>query len=177
MNRRALIAGLFCLAGTRAAAHTPYGQWVVYRKKHLLIGAHRAEPATYELAQQLVAVLAKHLPKAKSRIARAPTAGRLASLMGTDQLDVAVLSQADAVGMLKGAGDFSAYGQVALRVLARLDTHLLVAHERFPARHAWLVAAALHAGGIVKEEAQSVDGDIPWHPGSRAHLEGKPQPA
>ena len=176
MNRRTLIAGLVCLAGTRAAAHTPYGQWVVYRKKHLLIGAHRAEPATYELAQQLVGVLAKHLPKAKSRIARAPTAGRLASLIGTDQLDVAVLNQADAVGMLNGKGEFSAYGRIALRVLARLETHLLVAHERFPARHAWLVAAALHAGGAAKEADQSADGAIPWHPGSLAHLEGKPQP-
>jgi len=177
VNRRTLIAGLITLAGTRAAAHTPYGQWVVYRKKHLLIGAHRAEPATYELAQQLVAVLAKHLPKARSRIARAPTAGRLASLIGTDQLDVAVLNHADAAGMLNGKDEFSAYGQIAIRVLARLETHLLVAHERFPARHAWLVAAALHAGGVVKEGGQTNDVEIPWHPGSLAHIKGKPQPA
>ncbi|NNE22808.1 MAG: hypothetical protein HKN11_09380 [Rhizobiales bacterium] len=166
MNRRALIAGLITLASTRAAAHTPYGQWVVYRKKHLLIGAHRAEPATYEVAQKLVAVLARHLPKARSRIARAPTAGRLASLIGTDQLDVAVLSQADAIGMLTGRGEFSAYGQIPITVLARLETHLLVAHERFPARHARLVAAALHAGGMMKDRSQTTGVEIPWHPGS-----------
>ena len=79
--------------------------------------------------------------------------------------------------MLRGRGEFSAYGKIAVRVLARLDAHLLIAHERFPARHAWLVAAALHAGGAVKEADQIADKDIPWHPGSLAHLEGKPQPA
>ena len=63
MKRRELLWVPVLLASWQVAgAHTPYGQWVVYRKKHLLIGAHRADPATYELAKKLAAVLAHSLP-------------------------------------------------------------------------------------------------------------------
>ncbi|MGI9465139.1 MAG: hypothetical protein ACR2OM_14430 [Aestuariivirgaceae bacterium] len=178
MNRRDVLCALMVLAGAPAAwAHTPYGQWVVYRKKHLLIGAHRADPVTYALAKQLTGVLAEHLPGAKSRVARAPTAQRLASLIGTGQLDVAVLSPEDAAGMLKGSGRFEPYGPIALGQLAQLGSHMLVAHSRLPDRHAWLVAAALHAGAAVGEKQQPGAGEIPWHPGGLAYLSGKPEPS
>ncbi len=178
MNRRDLLGALVVLVGAQAVrAHTPYGQWVVYRKKHLLIGSHRADPTTYALAKKLAGVLATHLPKARCRVARAPTAGRLASLIGTDQLDVAVLDRAEAVAMLDGSGRFAAYGPVAIRQLARLGSHLLVAHERFSDRHAWLVAAALHAGSAVDENEQTLDPEVDWHPGSLSYLQGQPEPA
>jgi len=76
------------LARRPALAHTPYKQWVVYRRKHLLIGCHRQDPGTYVLAQRLVKVLQTRLPDARARIARAPTAGRLASLLGTNTTPV-----------------------------------------------------------------------------------------
>ncbi len=178
MNRRELLGGLLLLTGAQAVrAHTPYGQWVVYRKKHLLIGSHRADPNTYALAKKLAGVLARHLPKAKCRVARAPTAERLASLIGTDHLDVAVLRRTEAVAMLNGSGRFTPYGRVAIRQLAGLGSHLLVAHERFPARHAWLVAAALHAGSAVDEAEQKADPEIDWHRGSLSYLQGQPEPA
>jgi len=178
VKRRALIAGLVLLAGSQAVrAHTPYGQWVVYRKKHLLIGAHRADPTSYVLAKRLSGVLAAQLPKSKSRVARAPTADRIASLMGTDQLDVAVLKIEDALAIRGGAGRFAAYGPIAIRQLANLGDHLLVAHARFPARHAWLVAAALHDAAVLDKAEQSADPVIAWHPGSLAYLQGQPEPA
>ncbi len=177
MNRRDLLGALLLAAGTAtAAAHTPYGQWVVYRKKHLLIGAHRTDPKTYLLAKELTGVLAKHLPGARSRVARAPTVQRLASLIGTDQLDVAVLSEPEAAAMLKGSDGFEPYGPIAIRQLARLDLYLLVAHSRFHERHAWLVAAALDAGGAFDKTHQQVAAGIPLHPGSLAYLDGKPEP-
>ena len=178
MRRRCLIAGLLLLAGSRAVgAHTPYGQWVVYRKKHLLIGSHRADPPSYDLAKKLSGVLAAQLPKSKSRVARAPTADRIASLLGTDQLDVAVLNVEDTLAVRDGAGRFAAYGPIAIRQLANLGDHLLVAHERFPARHAWLVAASLHEAAALDEAAQHAEPVIAWHPGAAAFLQGEPQPA
>jgi len=47
-NRRDVLIGLALAAASCAAAgaHTPYGQWVVYRQKHLLIGAHRGDART-----------------------------------------------------------------------------------------------------------------------------------
>jgi len=176
VNRRQILSGLaLVVAGAGSSrAHTPFGQWVVYRKKHLLIGAHRADPETYALAKRLSAALGLHLPKAKSRVARAPTAGRLASLLGTDQLDVAVLAKSDAIAMRDGAGHFHPYGRIDLTLLTALSDHVLVAHARFPKRHAWLVAAALHESGLDPEPADGTGLDL--HPGSQAFISGEPEP-
>jgi len=178
VNRRDLLRLILLAAGaTIAGGHTPYGQWVVYRKKHLLIGCHRADPVTYDLAKRVVAVLAEHLPAAKSRVARAPDAGRLASLLGTAQMEVATLSNADVAAMLSGAGRFKAYGAIPLRILTPVDDRLLVARADFPARHAWLVASALAGSELASASQRSDDTSIPWHPGSVAFLNGQPQPA
>jgi hypothetical protein len=176
MNRRNFLLGALALAaGAKPAlAHTPYGQWVVYRKKHLLVGAHRADPRTYDLAKELAALLLEHLPESRSRVARAPTAERIASLIGTEQLDIAVLARADAAGMLRGSGRFRPYGAIALQLLAELGPHQLVAHERFPMRHAWLVAGAVHPSFI--GNAQIADAGLDWHPGALAFIRGEPEP-
>lgn len=153
-RRRALaLAGGAALAGSApsllassAAAHTPYQQWVVYRKKHLLIGCHRADPATYAHAQRIVAALDKELPAARARIARARRPDRLASLLGTDQLEVAVLDAETAEQMRLGAGAFAPYGPIPLVAQRRLKGdggHSLYAHADFPARHSTALRIAL----------------------------------
>ncbi len=181
MNRRcALRLSAGAAAALLVGGHTPYGQWVVYRKKHLLIGCHKADPATYDLAKRVVALLAEHLPAAKSRVARAPDAGRLASLLGTGQMQVATLSDSDAAAMLRGTGRFEAFGAIALRVLTPVAGRLLVARADFPERHAWLVTGALVGTDLAPTRERPGDpmGDpgIPWHPGSLAFLEGRPEP-
>ncbi len=181
MNRRRALHLALRLTGGAAAAlllggHSPYGQWVVYRKKHLLIGCHREDPETYALAKQAVELLEAHLPAAKSRVARAPDAGRLASLLGTAQLDVAILRRVDAAAMREGSGRFAPYGAIALRALTPLGGRLLVARADFPERHAWLVTAALAGSDLAPAATPSGDPGLPWHPGSRAFLEGRPEP-
>ena len=177
MNRRTLIQG----GGAAAAAlllsgHTPYGQWVVYRKKHLLIGCHKGDPRTYDLAKQVVALLGEHLPAAKARPARAPRPQRLASLMSTDQLDVAVLGWNDASLMAAGEGIFKPYGKIPLTLLASLGDRALIAHGDFPTRHAWLVAAALGATPLVARVKAPGQTPLPWHPGAAAFRQGEPEP-
>jgi len=56
------------------SGHTPYKQWQVYRRKHLLIGANKAEPPTYELGKKIAALLLEELPESRARVARAPHA-------------------------------------------------------------------------------------------------------
>lgn len=177
MNRRLLLragaaAGLVTLLG----GHTPYGQWVVYRKKHLLIGCHKDDPETYALAKRAVALLAEHLPAAKARVARAPFAGRLASLLGTDQLEVAVLGAGDARAMLRGEGAFAAYGPVPLRLLVPVGERLLVAHADFPGDHAALVTGALVGTALAPGAPAPAAPAVPWHPASRARVEGAAAP-
>lgn len=178
MRRRGVLEAV---AGAAAAlllgGHTPYGQWVVYRRKHLLIGCHRRDPQTYALARFVVEVLDAHLAAAAARVARAPAPSRLASLLATDQLDVAVLGWNDAQAMAAGKGEFAAYGAISLSVLAPVLGRVLVAHDRLPARHAWLVCAALAGDDLVA--AAQAPGDMPlgWHRGAAAFRAGEPEPA
>lgn len=175
MIRRRFLKTLgVAVAAILLCGHTPYGQWTVYRKKHLLIGCHRADPATYDLAKQVVAVLGQHLPSAKSRVARAPKPGRLASLLGTDQLHVAVIDWQLAERMAAGEAEFKPYGSIPLTVIASLGGHALIAHSSLPKRHVWLVASALSES--VKSFTVPDGTSLPLHPGAQAFRNGEPEP-
>ena len=172
MRRRAFLTGVAagCLTPT-ASAHTLYGQWIVYRRKHLLIGCHRKDPPTYALAQDLAERINHALPAAKARVARAPHPERLASLIGTDQMEIAVLSIADATEMAAGTGRFRPYGALPLTRLAGFGPHLRVAHADFPERHGWMVTAALADAGQTEGRGA---GAFDWHAGARSYKAGTP---
>lgn len=182
-RRRALKAGVLALAWLAAGAHTPYRQWTVYRRKHLLLLAHRGDGATYAVARALAAVLVDRLPASKARVTRAPHLHRVASLLATDQLQFAVLHRRDAVTMRRGAPPLDAYGAVALAAIAGIGAHVLVARSDVPARHAWLIAEALDgataAGTPVVlpagEGAAAFEG-LPVHPGAAAYARGEGVP-
>ncbi|MEM1346235.1 MAG: hypothetical protein AAGI34_16860 [Pseudomonadota bacterium] len=158
---RRTVLGL--LLATPAAAHTPYQQWVVYRRKHLLLGCHRGDAAGYALAKRAAEELAAHLPKSRARVARAPGPARIASLLATDQLDLAVLDTETAQAMAAGDGTFAAYGKQQLATLALFDgDRALLAHPRFPERHASLVAETLIGSGLAPREVQHTP-PLPWH--------------
>ena len=178
-TRRRVLAALAAAAACPAAAHTPYRQWVVYRQKHLLIGAHRGDARTYELAQRVVAVLAEELPAAKARIARGPRPQRIASLIGTGQLLLAVLSRPEAARMARALPPFEGYRPAALRPLAALaDGYALYGSEDLPLDHAWLVTQALdHAKLGAAPGAEALAGEsLPLHPGAEAFWAGAPLP-
>lgn len=172
---------LFSVGGLAAAAffvggHTPYNQWVIYRKKHLLIGSHKGDPRGYALAKATVAALDRHLPAAKARVARAPHAGRLASLLATDQLETAILTESEAVAMRDGVDGFAPYGRVDLRTLMPVGDRLLVVRADFPQRHAWLVAEALNHTDLARLPDRTSRARPAWHAGSLAFFDGRPLP-
>lgn len=175
-NRREFLIGGALAAGFAPAAyaHTPYGQWVVYRQKHLLIGAHRGDDRTYQLAKRIVAALADELPEARARVARGPRPERIASLISTGQMLIAVLSEAEAQRMIKALPPFDGYMPIELRGLAALsDGYLLVASPELPDDHAWLVAQALgHA--TLGHDARGAS--LAAHPGAAAFWSGAPRP-
>ena len=144
-------------------------------QKHLLIGAHRGDDRTYELAQTVVAALGEELPGARARVARGPRPQRIASLIGTGQMLTAVLSEAEAELMAEARPPFDGYRPTPLRVLAALGAgYHLVASPDLPEDHAWLVAQALsHAQvGHVPEGVA-----LPIHPGAAAFWGGAPRPS
>jgi hypothetical protein len=175
-RRRALELMLLAAGTTLLGGHTPYGQWVVYRQKHLLIGCHKEDAETYLLAKSIVAALQTSLPSARSRVARAPTPGRIASLLGTEQMEVAVLGWPEAVAMTKGEGAFEPYGAIDLRLIAPVGSRALVARADFPERHAWLLGHGLADGGLVETRLGLSAYPIRWHPGARIYFAGGPEP-
>lgn len=175
-TRRTVLAGLAVAAGPWgvAMAHTPYGQWVVYRQKHLLVGAHRGDAETYALAKKVVAALGAELPEAKARVARGPRPQRIASLMQTGQLMLAVLSRQEAQAMIEARPPFEDYRPTPLNALAGLsEDYLLVASPDLPADHAWLVTQALDHAELLATHHQ---GEIALHPGAAAFWAGEPLP-
>jgi len=157
-----------------AIAHTPYKQWAVYRKKHLLIGCHRHVPETYDLAKAIVGQLEENLSAANARVARAPAPTRLASLMSTDQLQVAVLRPAIATEMAAGVGEFQAYGKIPLRLLLPINDYVLVGHAQLLDHHCWQITQALESMSNAQQFALA--SVLPWHRGSHQYVKGLPMP-
>lgn len=116
-------------------AHAPYPQWNVYRKRFLLILTSRTDPEGYELGKAIASYLAEHLPESHARVARAPDPGRIASLLSTRQVDVALVPGAIATALLEGQPPFDTVGPIPLKTLKVLGDHRLISHEEFPEHH------------------------------------------
>lgn len=177
MERRAFLgaagrAALVVAAAGLLPGHTPYRQWVVYRKRHLMILASKRDPEGYAKCRGLAERLAAAIPESRARPSRAASAERMASLLSTGQMDLAVIDAETAGEMVAGAGPSLGYGPIDLRLLQALEgDHLLVARAAFPAAHAYRVAEALGA----QEPGQGAP--LPLHPGVAAFLSGAPAPA
>ncbi len=177
MKRRSFLGAAGRVALVVAAAgllpgHTPYRQWVVYRKRHLMILASKRDPEGYAKCRSLAERLAAAIPESRARPSRAANAERMASLLSTGQMDLAVIDAETARDMVAGAGPSRSYGPIDLRLLQALDAdHLLVARAAFSAAHAYRVAEALGA----QDSEQGAP--LPLHPGVAAFLSGAPAPA
>jgi hypothetical protein len=120
--------------------------------------------------------LARELPEARARVTRASDPVRIASLLATGQLDVAVVSRENASGMIAGSDGFRAVGPAPVVSLANLGRYELVAMESFKARHAYLLARAVdHMRSALPPAAR--DSPIPIHSGARIYFTGGPLPS
>jgi hypothetical protein len=179
-RRAALKVGIAGLAWLSCSAHTPYGQWQVYRQRHLMIGTSKADPPSYQIGQRIVGVLLTNLPESSARVTRGPDAWRLASLLTSSQIEVVLLTTAELVALRDGRRPFEAFGATRLCGLFVCGDHWLVCRPDFPDRHAYLVVEtlAIHSdltlGGRMPDPATS---PVPIHPGVLAYLRGDPLPA
>jgi len=166
LRRRALLLSAAMLLAPPApvGAHTPYRQWVVYRRRHLLVGCHRRDGNAYERAKAIEVWLAEALPAARVRVARAPDAARLASLLATDQLELALVRDVEAAAMRAGTAEFAPYGAVSLETLAGIGRHRLVAVSTFPAGHTTLLLDALAAAPAAVRPSLPKTPATPLHP-------------
>ena len=179
MNRRQFITLASVATGAIVlCGHSPYRQWQVYRKTHLVIVTSRDDLAGDDLAEQCAAIVRTALPDSKATVGRGPDVRRIASLMSTRQAEVAVLSRQNALAMYRGEGTFEQYGSIALRVLVENDAHQLICREDFPLQHGFLLAEALLTGGTglglsIPPINSAASRDIPPHAGALAFAEGR----
>jgi hypothetical protein len=163
VDRRAFLT-LAGVAGVAVGAmgHSPYRQWQAYRKSRLIIVTSAADPASYPLGEAVAAALARHMPESRAMAARAADAVEIVKLLGSVQLDVAVLAAAEARAASEGTGRFAAEGAMPLRALAVLGGHLLVCRPDFPTATAQAIAGVLaeHGGA---NAAPSAAPSIPFH--------------
>ena len=75
------------------ATHSPWGQYQVYRQKHLLILSTKDDLPSYEASKKLVTAINKLEPSAKARPARAKNLTRAHSLLKSNQMQFAILSK------------------------------------------------------------------------------------
>jgi hypothetical protein len=175
------------MAGAAAillCGHAPYGQWGVYRRRYLLILTSRADPPSFELGKRIAEVLADRLPSSKAQVSRAPNTERIASLISSHQMDLALMRRDDAAALRQGRSAFAAYGPVNLFTIVGLGQFLLACRDDFAARHAWLIAEAFDKSRDVLPElllpgtstAEPPDSRIPLHPGALRYFTGAPMP-
>lgn len=170
LPRRAFMVGIVGLFVAGAASgHTPYKQWVVYRKRHLLIATDRSTDGSYALGKKLAAALKSLVPDSRARVARAPDNRRIASLLATAQFDVALLPRNEALALARGEQPFANYGPVDLRTLYVSGRFILVSRSDFPPEHAYLVTQAL-AERFGLDKATTFEAGLPVHAGSEEFL-------
>lgn len=145
LTQRRLWLRLLC-AGTAVwllGGHSPYRQWDVYRKSRLVLLASAADDSAVRLAQALAAIFARRLPESRATYARARDTNDLVRLIASQQLDVAVMREADAYAAFSGVAPFADNGRVPLRTLGVLGEHLFVCLENVPPTAAYLLVESL----------------------------------
>jgi TRAP-type uncharacterized transport system substrate-binding protein len=122
------------------SAHSPYGQWTLYRKLHLIILTSRADEHNWKTGEALAKLLATYMPTSRATFARAREFTDIVHLLNSKQHDMALVRDIDAKEGLDGSGRFAEDGPTPLRSIARVGEYVLVTREDFERSHAYLIA-------------------------------------
>lgn len=175
MNRRQLLAALAGLAAMPAWAHTPYRQWAVFRQRFLLITTTRDDRGSDDLGEEIARILLEQLPASHAQVSRARDWKTLASLLVTQQTELAVMAHARAAALFAGAPPYQDFGAAPLRTIVRTDHYAMVCRTDFPNHHAFLLAEALmRDAGVTGFQVPVADSGlaIPAHPGALLFAQG-----
>jgi hypothetical protein len=156
-----------------AAAHMPYRQWDIFRKRYLQILTSRSDAAGDALGDTWVALLRDKLPLSRALVSRARDIARIASLLKTDQGKIACLSYADAHAVFSGKPPYAEYAPMPLEVLLDHGTHLLVTRADLPLHHGHLIVATLMEEAALQLQVP-LDGKLGMalHKGARSYARG-----
>lgn len=144
MLRRAFLTAIpSLLIPAIAVAHSPWGQYAVYRQKHLLVLSTRDDIETYPYSKLLVEAINKSAPEANARPARAINLDRAYNLLRTDQFQFALLSTENVEAMRTATGPFAGKPPVDLKSIYRFDNLEFVVRADFPENLVAIVTEAV----------------------------------
>jgi hypothetical protein len=126
-----------------AMAHTPYRFWDVFRKRNMQILTSHDDYTGDETGDVWVATLREKLPLSRAMVSRTQYMTRMASLLKTDQVKIAVLSYQHAQQIVTGEPPFEDYAPLQLDILVDNGKYLLVTLPNLPLYHGYLVTTAL----------------------------------
>ena len=175
MNRRSFLFGLpIALFSWEAMAHSPWGQYAVYRQKHLLILSTRDDAPSYDYSKRLAKAINKTAPEAKARPARAIDLNRAYNLLRTKQFQFALLSSENIQAMRTSTGQFSGKPSVDLKTVYEFGNLEFVVVADFPEELAAVVTNAVLANLDILPDAMSPKTALnraTLHQGARSALE------
>jgi hypothetical protein len=154
--------------------HAPWGQWQVYRMRHMLLLSVIEDPESYPFSKTIIESLEETLPEAKARPARARGFERVYNLLSTDQMSLVVLSKNNAIALLYGTGVFSEFSPVRMQIVYDFGEMLLLARPKMPDSHTWRITDALIRSGKFTSVINNTE--IPIHNGSNIRLLNLPMP-
>lgn len=165
-----------------AMAHTPYRFWDIFRKRNMQILTSHDDYTGDETGDVWVATLREKLPLSRAMVSRTQYMTRMASLLKTDQVKIAVLSYQHAQQMSTGEPPFEEYAPLKLDILVDNGKYLLVTLPNLPLYHGYLVTTALMEAADKLQLINPGQGrfGMAVHAGAQAHYRGEklsPPPA
>lgn len=174
INRRKFSRLLFLFTLPIMMGHAPWGQWHVYRMRHMLFLSVQEDEDSYPFSKEIIEALSHSLPEARARPARAKDFRRVHSLLSTDQMPLVVLSKNIALSLLSGTGVFNNYSPVNMSLVFHFGKMLLLARPSMPDSHTWRLTDALIRSGKFSNKIN--DTEIPVHNGSNIRFMNLPMP-
>ena len=178
----AMVSSAVLLPMQLAMAHTPYRFWDVFRKRNLQILTSHGDYTGDETGDVWVATLREKLPLSRAMVSRTQYMTRMASLLKTDQVKIAVLSYQHAQQMSTGEPPFEEYAPLKLDILVDNGKYLLVTLPNLPLYHGYLITTALMEAADKLQLINPGQGrfGMAVHAGAQSHYRGEklsPPPA
>ncbi|MFP6778940.1 MAG: hypothetical protein VB916_01490 [Alphaproteobacteria bacterium] len=174
LNRRFFSKSLILSLSFFSMGHAPWGQWQVYRMRHMLILSVIEDKNSYPFSKKIIHSLEKTLPESRARPARARGFRRVYSLLSTDQMPLVVLSKDIAISLLYGTGVFSEFSPVNMNLVYDFGSMVLLARPKMPDSHTWRITDAIIRSGEYDGVINNTE--IPIHNGSKTRFMNLPMP-
>ncbi|MBE9136060.1 hypothetical protein IQ254_02385 [Nodosilinea sp. LEGE 07088] len=144
MNRRGFLH-MGAMALWPVLGHTPFPQWKVYRQLHLFIVVDREDELACDLGRAIAHTLATELPESRAMVTRARDGFRVASLLSTKQLDVALVPRSQFTAWQQNEPPYDQLEPTVLQAIFSVGDYVLISRDDFLSDHAALVNQTLQS--------------------------------